>query len=135
MVQMHGQYQGEKHCELTHGPSSSKIETDAPRDNNGKGERFSPTDLVGAALGSCVLTTMAIFAEKEGIDLKGASFEVVKEMSSSPRRIASLSLKVTLPNTVPEARREWLEGVGHACPVSRSLHPDVQIPIEYSYRD
>ena len=134
MVKMEVVYSGGLHCELTHGPSGSQLETDAPKDNMGKGERFSPTDLVGAALASCILTTMAIMAERDGVSLTGSRAEVVKEMVTKPtRRIGSLSVKVWLPASVPEDYRIRLERAAHACPVHKSLHPDVQLPIELMY--
>ncbi len=134
MVKMQVIYSGGLHCELTHEPSGSRIETDAPKDNLGKGERFSPTDLVGAALASCVLTTMAIVAERDKISLLGAKASVVKEMVTTPtRRIGSLAVEVTLPKTVPVASREKLERAAHLCPVHQSLHPDVQAPLVFSY--
>lgn len=134
MVKMQVIYSGGLHCELTHEPSGSRIETDAPKDNMGKGERFSPTDLVGAALASCVLTTMAIVAERDHISLLGATASVVKEMVTTPtRRIGSLAVEVTLPNTVPVESRAKLERAAHLCPVHQSLHPDVQAPLVFSY--
>ncbi len=135
MVKMLATYSGGLHCELTHEPSQSHLETDAPKDNMGKGERFSPTDLMGAALASCVLTTMAILAEREGISLLGATAEVVKEMVATPtRRIGSLALVVTFRTPIPEAAREKLERAAHHCPVHKSLHPDVQAPITFNYK-
>lgn len=134
MVKMTGIYSGEKHCELTHAPSGSKIETDAPLDNQGKGERFSPTDLVAAALGSCVVTTIAIVAERDGVPVKGTTFEVTKEMVSDPRRrIGTLALKVRLPASVPQEYRSKLEHVARHCPVHQSLRPDVQMPMTFEY--
>lgn len=133
MVKMNVTYQGEKHCSLTHGPSGSHIETDAPKDNNGKGERFSPTDLVGAALASCILTTIAILGEKKGLSFEGATTEVEKEMTSAPRRIDSLKLKVTLPARLNDLERSECEEIALNCPVHRSLHPDVKIPIIFVY--
>jgi putative redox protein len=135
MVQMTAVYTGEKHCELRHGPSSSLIETDAPRDNQGRGERFSPTDLVGAALASCVLTTMAIMAEKEGLIIKGASARVQKEMNSDPRRIARLPLEVTMPSGISSENRTRLEAAAKNCPVARSLSKDVELPMTFIYLD
>ena len=137
MVVMQVVYKGEKHCELTHGPSGSVIETDAPKDNNGRGEKFSPTDLMGAALGSCVLTTMAIMAEKDSgtIDLRGARARVVKEMNPNPRRIARLPVEVEMPKGIKPEDRKRLEAAAHTCPVHRSLHPDVQAPITFVYPD
>lgn len=133
MVNISVVYQGEKHCELTHGPSLTRIETDAPKDNNGKGERFSPTDLVAAGFASCVLTTIAILGEKKGIRIDGAKAEVEKEMTPPPRRIASLKLKVTLPANLNDEQRKECEQIAHNCPVHRSLHPDVQLPMIFVY--
>lgn len=134
MVKMHSIYTGDLHCKLTHEPSGSEIETDAPKDNQGKGENFSPTDLVAAALSSCILTTMAIVAKRDGIPFEGASIEIEKEMNASPRRIASLAMVATLPDSIPESYRPKIEHVAQACPVSKSLHPDVQKPIRFIYQ-
>lgn len=134
MVTMTGIYEGEKHCTLTHGPSQTRIHTDAPKDNNGRGEAFSPTDLVGAALGSCILTTMAIYAEKKGIDIKGASFVVTKKMQLAPRQIAELSVDITLPDHLKQEERPELEAIAHTCPVTRSLNPEVKIPVTFTYK-
>lgn len=133
MVEITGIYEGEKHCQLTHGPSQNRIFTDAPKDNNGRGEAFSPTDLVGAALGSCILTTIAIYSENHGLSVAGSRFKVVKEMTSNPRRIASLTVEVYLPKSLNDQEREILERVGNNCPVKLSLHPDVSLPIKYFY--
>ena len=133
MVTMTGIYEGEKHCTLTHGPSQNKISTDAPKDNNGRGEAFSPTDLVGAALGSCILTTMAIYAEKHGINLVGSHFQVGKKMNLTPRMIAELSIEMTLPATLTAEQRATLEEIAHTCPVTRSLNPDVKMPVIFKY--
>lgn len=127
-------YKGGLHCELTHGPSSSTIETDAPKDNMGNGERFSPTDLVGAALAGCILTTMGIVAQRDGVSIDGARAEVIKEMTAQPpRRIAELPVTVTMPAAVPSAYRQKLENAAHACPVHKSLHPDIKAPITFVY--
>ena len=133
MVKMQATYQGHKHCELLHERSNSKIETDAPKDNQGKGERFSPTDLVGAALGSCILTTMAIVAERDGLSLEGARAEIQKEMADSPRRIQALSIQIQLPATLDQNQRRKLEETAKHCPVHRSLHPDVRLPLTFTY--
>lgn len=133
MVEMTGIYQGQKRCELTHGPSKTKIQTDAPKDNLGLGGSFSPTDLVGAALASCVLTTLAIACEKEGVDLnfEGAKFTIKKEMQSSPRKISKLHILFEIPGTIPHERRAWIERVAHHCPVRMSLAPDISIVEEF----
>lgn len=136
MVKIESVYQGGLHCELIHGPSGSRFETDAPVDNQGKGERFSPTDLMGAALGSCILTTMGIVAAREGIHLEGARVEVLKEMiTTSPRRVGKLLTTVTMPKGVPSEQRARLEGAAHRCPVHQSLHPEIEAPITFHYPD
>ena len=127
-------YTGQLHCELTHEPSGSKIETDAPKDNAGKGEHFSPTDLVGAALASCVLTTIGIVAQRDGVSIEGASAIVVKEMITQPtRRIGSLSVQIKMPAALSDELRKKYETAAHHCPVHKSLHPDVKIPMEFIY--
>lgn len=133
MVKMTAIYLGEKHCRAEHEPSKSVLDTDAPKDNQGRGESFSPTDLVATALGTCILTTMAIVADRDGIDIKNARMSVEKEMASNPRRIASLKTIIDLPKNIPEDYRAKIEQVGNSCPVKKSLHPDVLIPIEYRY--
>jgi putative redox protein len=132
---MVAKYTGGLHCRLTHGPSGSEIETDAPKDNQGKGEQFSPTDLVGAALASCILTTLAIVAERDGFSLQGATAEVTKEMVATPtRRIGSLSVHVTFFSMIPAEAREKLERAAHQCPVHQSLHPDIKAPVLFTYK-
>lgn len=133
MVKMNFVYQGNLHCEGKHEPSQSKLETDAPKDNEGKGERFSPTDLVGAALGTCTLTTMAIVAKREKIKFENSRAEVVKEMTPPPRRIQSLKVKIWMPEGLSKIEREKLEAAALHCPVHRSLHPDLDAPIEFIY--
>jgi putative redox protein len=133
MVQMTGIYQGEKHCELTHGPSGSHIQTDAPKDNHGKGEKFSPTDLVGAALGSCIITTMAILTEKDGMNFKGSHFEVHKIMGSNPRRISELHVKIHLSKKISAADQGRLLEIAHNCPVQKSLHPELNVKLQLIY--
>ena len=133
MVEMTGVYLGEKHCETTHGPSGTKLSTDAPKDNAGKGDSFSPTDLVGVALATCILTTMAIVAERDGVDLKGSTYRVTKEMSANPRKIERLAVYLKLPAKTSDHDRKKLEHVAMTCPVHRSLHPDVQLPIVFEW--
>ncbi len=133
MVEMKIKYMGDKHCELLHVQSNSVIETDAPKDNQGRGEKFSPTDLLGASLGSCILTTMDILGGKQGINVLGSTAKVIKEMTPAPRRVASLSVELTLPRNLDESQRRILEEIARTCPVHRSLHPDVQIPILFRY--
>jgi putative redox protein len=133
MVKSSAIYTGGLHCELKHGPSGSNIETDAPKDNQGKGERFSPTDLVGAALTSCILTTMAMVAERDGLSLIGAHAEAEKEMTPAPRRIASLRTRVTMPASLSAEQRKKLEHAANHCPVHQSLHPDLDATIVFIY--
>ncbi len=120
-------------CQLTHEPSGSQIRTVPPKDNGGDGSTFSPTDLVGAALASCALTTMALVAAREGLTFLGGSARVEKEMTPPPRKIASLALVITLPAATPEAQRARLEEIAHGCPVARSLHPEVKLPMTFEY--
>lgn len=133
MVKMTAIYTGEKHCQALHEPSQSVIETDAPKDNQGRGEKFSPTDLVGTALGTCILTTIAMVAERDGVDVKNAKISVEKEMNANPRRIASLKTVIHLPKIIPNEYRNKLAHVAASCPVTKSLHPDILVPIEINY--
>ena len=134
MVTTTTSYEGDLHCTIMHAPSGAAFATDAPKDNQGKGESFSPTDLVGAALGSCILTTMAIVAKPLGIELSGATASVIKEMAAAPdRRIASLTVQINVPGNVPTEHRERLESAAHRCPVHKSLHPDIAIPITFAW--
>jgi len=123
-------YDGNLRCSATHGPSGATLLTDAPKDNMGSGAAFSPTDLVATALGTCVLTTMAIAARQRGIELAGATMRVTKEMVSKPvRRIARLTVELHIPLELPEEQRAALEWVARSCPVHKSMHPDVEMPI------
>lgn len=125
-------YQGELRCEAVHGPSGVRLHTDAPVDNHGRGESFSPTDLVATALGACVLTILGIQAEKHGLDLSGARVTVEKHMSADlPRRIARLPVRVSVPLDFDERVRTVLERAAHTCPVHQSLHPEIDKPIRF----
>lgn len=128
-------YQGELRCEAQHGPSKSLLLTDAPTDNMGKGEAFSPTDLVATALGTCILTTMGIVAQRNGWDVSGATAHVTKEMITTPtRRIGRLPVVIRIPSgtagKLDEEARTKLEHAAHHCPVHKSLHPDIDASIE-----
>ena len=135
MVAIKIEYQGDLHCSATHGPSGAEISTDAPTDNMGKGEAFSPTDLVATALGTCIMTTMAIKAQSMGIDLAGSTVSVEKEMASNPRRIGRLTTSLMIPHKVAERERKVLEATAHACPVHRSILPDVEMPITFQWAE
>ncbi len=123
-------YLGDGQVELTHGLSGSKMLTDLPPDNGGKGRTFSPTDLAAASVASCVLTIMAKMAERDGLDLRGATFEIEKHMQDNPRRIARLTGTITLPPGLDPKQREKILAAVRACPVSRSLHPDIKLEFE-----
>ncbi len=134
MVQIDAVYDGDLRCKATHAESGTTLLTDAPKDNHGKGESFSPTDLVATAVGTCMLTTMAIAAKNHGIEFANASVRVRKEMTASPpRRIAKLTIEIIGPSAVPEAQRLTLERVAVQCPVSQSLHPTVQTGIVFEW--
>lgn len=134
MVEIDLIYEGKLRCEATHGPSGEKLRTDAPKDNNGEGRYFSPTDLVAAALGSCVLTTMAIAAQRHNIDLAGTRAHVTKQMQDKPvRKIGQLELTVTFARVFPEPQRVLLEHAAKACPVHQSLDPGIDAPIHFVY--
>ena len=125
-------YQGELRCLATHGPSGVQLHTDAPVDNHGRGESFSPTDLVATGLGACVLTILGIQADKHEVDLSGTRVSVEKHMSSElPRRIARLPVRVEVPVALDERMRTVLERAAHTCPVHQSLHPEIDKPIEF----
>lgn len=129
-------YEGDLHCHLTHEPSGAAFDTDAPKDNQGKGESFSPTDLVGAALGSCLLTVMGIAARASGTAIEGATAQVTKTMTASPvRRIARFDVAITIPHQPPLADRERLEAAALGCPVKQSLHPDTTMAITFQWGD
>ncbi len=133
MVQMTGIYTGHKNCELKHTPSGAVITTDAPKDNNGKGEAFSPTDLVSIATGSCMMTVIAIHAEKESISIEGAHMTVEKEMQTSPRKISRIAVNLHLPKNISTSFRKKLEEAALNCPVKRSLNPDIEVPVRFVY--
>jgi len=120
-------------CRLEHGPSGSAIQTVPPRDNGGDGSSFSPTDLVGAALAACALSTMALAAGREGLTWGDASAAVEKAMTSAPRRIGELTLVFQMPKEVLPEHRARLEEIARTCPVARSLSPDVKVPMEFRY--
>ena len=132
MVKITGTYQGGLRCAANHEPSGSALVTDAPKDNHGLGAAFSPTDLVAAALATCVATTMALAARKHGVELGAFRYEVTKETSAdTPRRIARLALRVWLPAEANKLPPGTLEAAAHGCPVHRSLAPEVEKPIEF----
>lgn len=132
-------YEGDLHCSAAHRPSQARLETDAPVDNQGRGQSFSPTDLVATGLGTCMATVMGIVARKKGYVIDGLRIHVRKLMTSSPpRRITRLEAELSLPAALgaalsPEARAE-LERTAHACPVRLSLLEAIEIPIEFDWQ-
>src|SRR5450432_1439953 len=131
MVQISIDYDGKLHCNATHGPSGALLATDAPLDNQGKGEAFSPTDLVATALGTCISTTMAIVAERHGVELKGMTVQVAKEMADAPRRVGRLTTEVHIPLPANHPQRDLLEKTALGCPVHRSLVAEMERPTKF----
>jgi putative redox protein len=127
-------YLGGLRTEAVHLQSKSTIITDAPVDNNGKGEAFSPTDLLATSLGSCMLTIMGIVAERNNIDIKGAKVGITKIMAANPRRVSEIIVELTMPsNNYSEKEKELLENAARTCPVAHSLHPDIKQGITFTY--
>ena len=125
-------YKGDLRCECTHLQSDSIIETDAPTDNRGKGERFSPTDMLCVSLATCMITTMGIRAGDIKIDLTGTRLDITKHMLSEPRRIGKIEIKLHLPPLqLEEKDRLMLEKAGDNCPVMKSIHPDLEVRAAY----
>lgn len=130
MVEMMLVYEGGLHTTAAHGPSRAVIETDAPLDNQGKGEAFSPTDLLSASLASCMLTTMAIVGEREGWKLDGAQARIEKHMELEPRRrVGRIVVELEMPPGFSEEARARLEATARGCPVAASIHPDTHIDL------
>jgi len=123
-------YIGDGLVENEHGTSGSKIVTDLPSDNGGKGRMFSPTDLFATSYSSCILTIMGAFAEKSGKDITGTVIEIEKHMQSEPRRIGKMILTVQFPKHVQEEEKEKYMRIIRSCPVGGSLHPDVVVEVK-----
>jgi putative redox protein len=134
MVEIDIRYLGQLRCEATHGPSGTKLITDAPVDNMGKGESFSPTDLVATGLGVCMMTLMGIMAQRHNLDLTGSTVKVGKEMVATPaRRIGTLSVHIHVPTILSVEDQQRLQNAALTCPVHKSLHPDVQTPVTFKF--
>jgi uncharacterized OsmC-like protein len=136
MVQISVEYEGDLHCLSIHGPSQAALSTDAPKDNLGKGDGFSPTDLTATSLGVCMLTTMAIVAAKQSLDveLSGARAIVRKHMAATaPRRIQKIEVNVEIPLPDSHAARETLEEAALKCPVALSLHPEIEKAVTFAW--
>lgn len=127
-------YEGELRTICTHLRSSSQFETDAPTDNNGKGERFSPTDLLATSLASCMLTIMGIKAKTMNMDLDGIKVDVEKIMKADPRRVGGINLTFHFPESLHatnEKDRTVLKNAGLTCPVAKSIHPDIEVQVKW----
>lgn len=136
MVTITGEYEGDMHCSATHGPSGRKLVTDAPKDNQGKGEAFSPTDLTATSLAVCMLTIMAQVARRHGVELRGTRFEVNKHMSTdTPRRIVRLETKIWLNVRKDALPDGLLERAAATCPVHQSLHPAIEKPVVFHWQE
>jgi putative redox protein len=128
-------YKGELRTEATHLKSGNKLITDAPTDNNGKGEYFSPTDLVATALGSCMITIIGISARNQGFDVDGTTMSITKVMTDNPRRISEIIVELTFPHhDYTDQQKRAIEFITRNCPVSLSLHPDLKQTIQIHYK-
>jgi putative redox protein len=134
-VEISGNYSGQLKTAMSHGPSGVVLKTAAPADNRGDGSSYSPTDLVAAALASCMITTMAIVAEREAIPFPSASFLIEKHMVSDPRRIGSLPVRIEMPSGLSATARQRLEHIANTCPVMQSLNPQIDAKVEFVYPD
>ncbi|MGN6625042.1 MAG: OsmC family protein [Tepidisphaeraceae bacterium] len=135
MVNIDITYEGDLHTSAVHGPSGATIQTDAPKDNQGRGEAFSPTDLLATALGTCMLTIMGIVAKRDGIALEGTKVSVGKHMSPPPRKVERLEVTFHVPVRLSAEQKTKLENAAHTCPVHRSLHPDVQVVTQFNWAE
>lgn len=129
-------YNGGLRTTCTHLQSGSSFETDAPVDNNGKGERFSPTDLLATSLATCMLTVMGIKARTMGMDLDDVKVEVLKIMKADPRRVGGIELTFHIPDalkTIDEKTKAILKHTGDTCPVIKSIHPDIEVKVDWGH--
>jgi uncharacterized OsmC-like protein len=135
MATLKTKHLGGLRTEITHLQSGNTVVTDAPTDNNGKGEFISPTDMVAGALGSCMLTLMDMAAARMGIDMTGTTLDITKVMASDPRRIAEIEIVVRFPFAADPKTRTIIERAAHTCPVGKSLHPDLRQVVEFHYME
>ncbi len=135
MATISAKYLGDLRVECTHAQSGTKIITDAPVDNHGKGQAFSPTDLCATALGACAMTIIGLYAQNHGVDVTGAEMEITKSMSADPRRIGKVEVIFTMPDRpYSEKEKIVMERAAHTCPVHLSLHPDVEQVFTFNWR-
>jgi putative redox protein len=136
MVEIKLSYEGDLHCSAIHAPSGNTLVTDAPVDNNGRGQAFSPTDLVATALASCMATVIGIVAKRKNLAVEGMSLVVRKFMSAdAPRRISRLELEIGMPLPGSHPDRPLLESAARGCPVHHSIHPDIEVVIRWSWQE
>jgi putative redox protein len=128
------EYLGELRTRLIHFESGDTLFTDAPKDNEGKGEAFAPTDLVATALACCMISIMGIKARKNEIDIVGTKAEILKVMKSSPRRISRIEIEITFPKSYNDKNKKMLERAAITCPVGKSLHNDIEQKITFKYK-
>ena len=134
MVEIQTAYQGRLRCNAKHGPSGTELITDAPKDNMGEGKSFSPTDLVATALGTCMLTTMGIHAQRMNLDITGTSIKVIKEMVADPlRRIGKLTVEIVVPVPTNDEQQAKLRNAALTCPVYMSLDPKMEKPATFKW--
>lgn len=134
MVEIHLDYEGDLHCSAVHLPSGTRLSTDAPVDNNGRGESFSPTDLVATALGACMATVIGIVAKRKEIAVEGMKVAVRKFMSEDqPRRISRLEVDMEMPLPADHPERKLLESAARGCPVHHSIHPDIEVKMNWKW--
>lgn len=135
MVEIKLTYEGDLHCSAIHQPSGNILVTDAPLDNNGRGQAFSPTDLVATALGSCMATVIGIVAKRKELPVEGMTVTVRKFMSEDlPRRIKRLELDLDIPLSSSHPDRKLLEGAANGCPVHHSIHPEIEVVMNWQWR-
>ena len=134
MVEIEILYKGDLHCSAVHLPSGNTLVTDAPLDNNGRGEAFSPTDLMATALGSCMATVIGIVAKRKELAIEGMTVNVRKFMSDGqPRRIKRLELDLQIPLPASHVDRKLLESAARGCPVHQSIHPDIEVVMNWAW--
>ena len=126
-------YDGKLRTTAIHHQSGSIISTDAPIDNKGKGEKFSPTDLFVTALGSCMLTIMGITAQTHGFNIDGSSVDIKKNMGTNPRRVSSIKISININGTFSDKEKQLLQNAANHCPVSKSIHPDIDEQITFNF--
>lgn len=135
MVEIKLSYEGDLHCSALHIPSGSTLVTDAPVDNNGLGQAFSPTDLVATALGACMATVIGIVAKRKDLAVEGMKIDVRKFMSADqPRRISRLELDIQMPLPADHPDRKILESAARGCPVHHSIHPDIEVVMVWTWQ-